>query len=217
MLSKAQLRAKSRPGVPLFSSTTMPAFIPFTLNWQICPFPTYSSFFCSTNPTMKKDFKLPSTSVLKGCLSSLITITPKQRKPEQRTPDSELNFLSPLQRRQDRGSNGIVLQMPASSTMTAQQRLQENRFLWRSPGRRAVALGVPWALFCWCSASPTRSLVPQREHASWQGRAQLHNHSNPRSPPYYPYFSFLTFNPVMRTFLTFLWGAVGKENILLLN
>lgn len=73
-------------------------------------------------------------------------------------------------------------------------------------------VGSSQALFCWCYASPTRSFVPQRESVSWQDRAQLHNHSNSCSPPYYPYFSFLTFNLVMHTFLrSFLWGVIGKQ------
>lgn len=72
--------------------------------------------------------------------------------------------------------------------------------------------GSSQALFCWCYASPMRSFVPQRESVSWQDRAQLHNHSNSCSPPYYLYFSFLTFNLVMHTFLrSFLWGVIGKQ------
>lgn len=71
--------------------------------------------------------------------------------------------------------------------------------------------GSSWALFCWCYASPPRSFVPQRAHE--QARAQLHNHSNSCSSLYYPYFSFLTFNPVMHTFhRSFLWAVTGKQH-----
>lgn len=82
------------------------------------------------------------------------------------------------------------------------------QLLWEFLAFVLLMLCIPHALIC----------SVERERESWQDREQLHNHSNSCSPSYNPYFSFLTFNPVMHTFLRhFLWGVTGKQNIYLFN